>query len=61
MKILHDHPTFDQAPAMPKQSGIKRSQRGWVAIRAGRLVEEFTGTGSKARAIETAGTNQVIA
>lgn len=60
MKILTEHPTYEQAPALPKQSGIKRTQRGWTAIRAGRLVDEFAGTGSKARAIQAAGTNQVI-
>jgi hypothetical protein len=43
------------------ESGIRRYNAGWAAICDGRLVEEFTGAGSKRAAIEAAGTNAVIA
>lgn len=61
MKILHDHPTFEQAPARPAQTGIFKAGQTWRAVKRGVLVGEFSGTGSKAKAIEAAGSNRVIA
>ena len=44
------------------QTGIRRTATGaWVAIVAGRLRGEWSGPGSKLRAIREAGTNRVIA
>jgi hypothetical protein len=44
------------------RDGIRRTNSGsWAAIRDGRLVNEFRGSGSKAAAIRAAGTNRVIA
>jgi len=52
---------FAAARLRSAQSGIRRSRGGWVAVREGRLVDEFTGAGSKRAAIEAAGSNAVIA
>jgi hypothetical protein len=53
--------SFQAARLRAAESGIRRYNAGWAAIRDGRLVEEFTGAGSKRAAIEAAGTNAVIA
>jgi hypothetical protein len=42
-------------------TGIRRTAKGWAAIKSGRLVAEFTGPGCKAAAILEAGTNEVVA
>lgn len=60
MKILHEHPTYDQAQGKPAQTGIQRGRRGWIAVRQGRLIDEYVGVGSKAAAIQVAGTNRVL-
>jgi hypothetical protein len=61
MKILADHPTFEQAVAKPPQTGIRRSNVGeWVAVVDGQLRDTFTGAGAKAQAIRVAGTNRVV-
>jgi hypothetical protein len=70
-KVLRIEPPHDPA-AIRRQAqeqrrtersttGIRRTAKGWAAIRSGRLVNEFTGPGCKAAAILEAGTNEVIA
>lgn len=45
-------------PVQRKTTGIRRvNSGGWAAIREGRLVDTFTGPGSRAAAITAAGTN----
>jgi hypothetical protein len=63
MKIISTEITTDEsAPPRERETGIRRTvQGGWAAIKDGRLVRDFTGTGSKAKAIKAAGTNAVIA
>ena len=61
MKILENHPTFEQCPPRPPQTGILRAGNTWRAIRNGKLVGEFEGVGSKAAAIKVAGTNRAVA
>lgn len=53
--------SFEAARLRSKQSGIRRHDGGWLAIREGRLVDLYSGSGSKRAAIEAAGTNAVIA
>lgn len=46
------------APVTRNVTGIRRvNSGGWAAIRSGRLVDTFTGSGSRAAAIQAAGTN----
>lgn len=66
MKIIDATPAEPEATLnpepKPKPTGIRRTaQGGWAAVKNGRLVRDFVGTGSKARAIKAAGTNAVIA
>lgn len=51
----------EQRRAERATTGIRRTAKGWAAIRSGRLVNEFTGPGCKAAAILEAGTNEVVA
>lgn len=60
MKILENHPTFE-AVKVTKESGIRRDAAGtWHAVKQGRLEASFTGAGSKARAIQAAGSNTML-
>ncbi len=52
---------YEQRQRERSTTGIRRTAKGWAAIRSGRLVNEFTGPGCKAAAILEAGTNEVIA
>jgi hypothetical protein len=63
MKIISTESAPDEVtPPRVPMTGIRRTvQGGWAAIKDGRLVRDFTGTGSKAKAIKAAGTNAVIA
>ena len=50
------------APVIRAATGIRRTNSGgWAAIHAGRLVGSFTGPGSRAAAIQAAGTNERVA
>lgn len=60
MRILENHPTFE-AVEVKKETGIRRgNDGGWHAIKAGTLVGSFYGPGSKAAAIQAAGTNRCL-
>lgn len=60
-KIIEDAQTFERAEVKAAQTGIQRTQRGWAAVRNGRLLDAFEGPGCKGAAIQRAGTNRVIA
>lgn len=51
----------EQRRAERSTTGIRRTAKGWAAIKSGRFVNEFTGPGCKAAAILEAGTNEVVA
>jgi len=52
----------DERAAAQPRTGIRRGNTGaWAAIKDGRLIDSFSGPGSKAAAIRAAGTNTVIA
>lgn len=60
-KIIEQvHPREDGgcAPVQRVTTGIRRvNSGGWAAIRNGKLIDSFTGSGSRAAAIRAAGTN----
>jgi hypothetical protein len=62
-KIIGMAPEPAAITPQPKRTGIMRGRsRGeWIAVREGRMVDAFSGAGSKAAAIRSAGTNAVIA
>ncbi len=74
-KVLSVDPDFDVREAAKAErarlreqrqreratTGIRRTASGWAAIKSGRLVDEFSGPGCKAAAIQRAGTNAVVA
>jgi hypothetical protein len=63
-KIIRDESADEQLAvlATTTHTGIRRTNSGgWAAVKDGRLIDIFTGVGSKAAAIQAAGSNAVIA
>lgn len=55
------HSTETEQPTAPA-TGIRKTNTGeWAVICEGRFVDSFRGIGARARAIDLAGTNHVLA